>query len=146
MKMKMNLKMNMTKNSLFVAMVSGVFLFVLVYLYYSHGKEGYENESDKFTDSIVQSSEPVMVLFYADWCGHCTKLKPDWDKACEKANKDKKRMFKIDVGGEDKEHKELMKKYDIQGFPTIIIFQNGSHDHYDGPRTVDKMLDNLSLS
>jgi len=138
---KINMKMNFSNVLLVIAL--GLFLLIL---FYSNGKEGYENEDDKLTDSILQSSEPVLVLFYAKWCGHCTKMKPDWEKACAKANAEQKRMFKINVGEDNKEHKEIMKKYDIEGFPTLIVFQNGSHTHYDGPRTVDKLLENLSLS
>ena len=119
------------------------FLLILVYAFF-HSKEGFQCKPDEL-DTFIQSPEPTMVLFYADWCGHCTKLKPVWEEAATKANADTTRMIKIDVGGKNPEHKEVMKKYQIDGFPTILVFENGTPTPYKGDRSVDSFLQTVTL-
>ena len=83
-------------------------------------------------------------MFYADWCGHCKTLKPVWKEAAEKANKDKKKMIMIDVGGKTADQQALIDKYQIDGFPTIMVFQNGKPEPYSGKRDVDAFLKALN--
>ena len=64
-----------------------------------------------------------VMLFYADWCGHCKKIKPQWDEASTEIGNEK--MIKVNVGEGTPEQKELMEQYDVNGFPTILIFENG---------------------
>jgi thiol:disulfide interchange protein len=116
-------------------------LLVLSYFFFS-AKEGFECKPNEL-DSLLKSSDKVLVLFYADWCGHCTKLKPAWEEAATKANSEKKRMIQIDVGGKTAEQKELMDKYQIDGFPTILVFQQGVPTPYQGSRSVDAFLSSL---
>jgi len=125
-------------------MILCVLLLLIAYVYLKP-KEGFECKPSEI-DTYVQSSEPTMVLFYADWCGHCTKLKPIWEEASTQANTDTNRMIKIDVGGKEPENKDLMKKYQIDGFPTILVFQNGTPVPYKGDRTVDSFLQTLHLN
>jgi thiol:disulfide interchange protein len=125
-------------------MILFVILLLIAYVYLKP-KEGFECKPTEL-DTYIQSSEPTMVLFYADWCGHCTKLKPTWEQAATQANIDTTRMIKIDVGGKDPEHKDLMKKYQIDGFPTILVFQNGTPVSYKGERSVDSFLQSLQLN
>ena len=125
-------------------MILCVILLLIAYVYLQP-KEGFECKPEEI-DAYIRSSEPTMVLFYADWCGYCTKLKPVWEEAATQANTDTNRMIKIDVGGKDPEHKDLMKKYQIEGFPTILVFQNGTPVTYKGDRSVDSFLETLQLN
>jgi len=138
----MFLKMKKLKLSYIHLLLLLVIAF-LVYLYFQ-SKEGFQCKPSEL-DTYIQSSEPTMVLFYADWCGHCTKLKPTWEEASKQANVDTTRMIKMDVGGKTPEQKELMTKYQIDGFPTILVFQNGTPVPYQGDRTVDAFLQTLTL-
>jgi len=117
-------------------------LIVLFYIYNYFLKEGFECSPDE-VDAHVQSEDKKLVLFYADWCGHCKTIKPVWKKAAEKANKKNKRMVMIDVGGKSPEQQELIEKYQIDGFPTIVVFQNGKPEPYSGKRDVDSFLSAL---
>lgn len=114
-------------------------LIVLFYVYTKYLKEGFECKPTEL-DPLLESSDKTMVLFYADWCGHCTKIKPEWDECAKKANKETKRMVKVDVGGKTKEQQALVEKYGIDGFPTILIFQNGTPEPYQGERSADAFL------
>ena len=126
-------------------------LAVLLAYFFSECKEGMECNPGCTLDEIKKaekSSEKSIVLFYADWCGHCKKLEPDWDKTADTV---KGRMLKRNVGAKEgecsakvhAENEELMQKYNIKGFPTILIFQNGEAVPYNGPRTVDDLLNQL---
>ena len=94
-----------------------------------------EVNSDNFEKEVRKSNIPVIVDFYADWCGHCKKLKPVWDKAAEQVNKEEKRMLKVNCDGDVD-----VSNYDIKGYPTILIFEDGEHKEYNGERTLEDLL------
>jgi thiol-disulfide isomerase/thioredoxin len=98
-------------------------------------------------EQYIKNEKPALVLFYADWCGHCNKLKPTWETAVESAKEKGLTMIKINVGGNDSDSEEtkmknaeISKKYNIDGYPTIILFKNGKPTPYEGPRTVDGFI------
>jgi protein disulfide-isomerase A1 len=145
-----NLKRVLKPEYVLVAVV--LVIAVLLAHFFSDCKEGMECNQGCTLDEIKQvekSPEKTLVLFYADWCGHCKKLEPDWDKTADTVNG---RMLKRNVGAKEgdcsakvhAENEELMQKYNIKGFPTIMIFQNGKATPYNGPRTVDDLLNQLN--
>jgi thiol-disulfide isomerase/thioredoxin len=113
-------------------------LLIVYLLYVNYLKEGFETKTDDLEDQLKEGKK--VVLFYADWCGHCTKFKPTWDEAAKKVNKEEKRMIKVNCGEGTKKDKEIMDKYDIDGYPTIVIFEDGEPKKYNGERTVEDLL------
>lgn len=118
----------------------GLLLIVLAALYFLYKTfltepEGFEVESEELDDQIKDGTK--LVLFYADWCGHCKKIKPIWEEAAKDVNKNENKMIKVNCGdGKDKDQ-EIMKKYKIDGYPTIIKFVNGTPKVYNGDRDAD---------
>lgn len=74
-----------------------------------------------FSDLIKNSQVPVLVDFYADWCGPCKTLSPIVQEVSS-ALHGRVKVIKVNV---DKNQKASM-KYGIRGVPTLILFKNGN--------------------
>ena len=71
-------------------------------------------------DSIINSEKPVLVDFFATWCGPCKTLAPILKQVKDNLG-ERITILKIDV---DK-NQELASKYQVRGVPTMVFFQNG---------------------
>ena len=97
---------------------------VLVYLSIRQSREGFTSSASSF-DSDVSDGQKL-VWFYADWCGHCKNMHTDWDRAASQMNGDDVKMVKVNCGNpKDKAHQSITRKYDISGYPTIMLLENG---------------------
>lgn len=84
-------------------------------------------------DSILHEKVPEMQLFYADWCGHCTRLKPAWQKASQRGERLAK-WTNMDCTND----RELAEKHNVRSFPTIHrVTSANQRIVYKGERTAD---------
>ncbi len=74
---------------------------------------------EKFED-IIKSEKPVLIDFFATWCGPCKMMHPVLEELHEKVG-DKARVIKVDI---DK-NQELAAIYNVRSVPTLMIFRNG---------------------
>jgi thioredoxin 1 len=79
----------------------------------------------EFTDSnfeaeVLQSSQPVLVDFWAEWCGPCRMLAPTIEKLAE-AYEGKAKVGKLDTDA----NREVAIKYGISAIPTVLLFKDG---------------------
>ncbi len=74
---------------------------------------------DNFEQEVLNSDVPVLVDFYADWCGPCKMLSPVVDQIAESATDFK--VCKVNVDDEA----GLAVRYQVVSIPTLIVFENG---------------------
>lgn len=73
-----------------------------------------------FQTEVLESAEPVIVDFWAEWCGPCKMMSPIVDEASESL-KGKVKVVKINID----ENPNVPTQYGIRGIPTFIVFKNG---------------------
>lgn len=71
-------------------------------------------------NAIINSETPVLIDFFADWCGPCKMLAPILKQVKEDLGEDIK-IIKIDVD----ENQLLAAKYQVRGVPTMLLFKSG---------------------
>lgn len=76
--------------------------------------------SENFYKEVLNSDKPVVVDFYADWCGPCKMMAPIIDKLADENENIKVGKINVD------DNQDLAVKYGIMSIPTIIIFKNGN--------------------
>ncbi len=94
---------------------------------------------DQFNE-IIQSSEPVIIKFYADWCPDCKRMDMFIGDILESYN----RYEWYEVNSDEVEG--LAQKYDVMGIPSLLIFQNGkkiAHRHSAYTKTPDDVIEFL---
>lgn len=71
-------------------------------------------------ESIINSNTPVLVDFFAEWCGPCKAQSPILKEIASELG-EKVKVIKIDVD----RNPEIAMKFHIQGVPTLMVFKNG---------------------
>jgi thioredoxin 1 len=69
---------------------------------------------------VINSGKPVLVDFYADWCGPCKMMTPILKETKDSLG-DKVTIIKVDID----RNREVAEHFQIQGVPTLILFKNG---------------------
>jgi thioredoxin 1 len=73
-----------------------------------------------FDQEVLKSTEPVLVDFFAEWCGPCKAMAPALDQVA-KEMEGKLKVVKLDVD----QNPAVTGKYGIRAMPTLILFKNG---------------------
>ncbi|MBS2035817.1 thioredoxin [bacterium] len=73
-----------------------------------------------FEQEVLKAELPVVVDFYADWCGPCKRMEPVLEKVSQ-AYGGKVKVVKLNSD----ENQDLSLKYQVRGLPTLIVFRGG---------------------
>jgi thioredoxin 1 len=92
---------------------------------------------EQFNTEVLSQTQPVMVYFWADWCGPCKLVSPSIDWASQNYT-DRLKVVKLPVDGNPKS----VKTYAVEGVPAIRLFQAGQLIHsWEGAITKAKLTE-----
>ncbi len=80
----------------------------------------YANDEETFKNLVINSDKPVLVDFYADWCGPCKAVAPEIDKIADE-KKDTLNVVKVDVDA----NVQVASQYQVMSIPTLGLFKEG---------------------
>ncbi len=99
----------------------------------------HELTSTSFDAEVLQSETPVLVDFWAPWCGPCKALTPTIEKLAADYT-DKVKFAKVNID----DHPEIASRYSIMSIPTLLVFHKGEVvEQLVGLVQKDKIVDKL---
>lgn len=138
------------KDNLIIGLGATLVILSCIFIYYKFFSEPQsqpvvqqqlEPIEQQVESEIIHQSSPTLVLFYADWCPHCTNFKPTWEnvKRILKDSDIKTMEFE-----NDKDASEIQKVNDIKGYPELRYYPQGypsnNYVSYSGDRSEESVI------
>ena len=145
---------------LFLFLILIISIFVLFYYTFSPStsvdydvnsvKLNYDNKTPE-KKKVIASKEPQLILYWANWCGICSKIKPNWETAKNIIREKYPNVKIIDVNCDDAKLEKCNiyvngKKTNLDGVPTIILRKGNTDVEYKkgqgfkGDRSVEELV------
>ena len=106
------------EEKIFILILAFAVFYIVTQSYYA---ENYNNKMEK-----------VIYFFHAKWCSHCVKTMPVIEELLKEYENNSNVKFKLI---DEADNEEMLKKFNIQSFPTIIMNKDGENYKFEGQRT-----------
>ena len=93
----------------------------IIYIWQKKWKESFTLNSTNWNDIVLNSNLPVLVDFWAEWCGPCRMVGPIVEQLAQSLY-GKVKVSKLNVD----QNQEIAMKYNVQSIPSLILFKNGN--------------------
>ncbi len=80
----------------------------------------FHTTDENFGKEVLESSTPILVDFWAEWCGPCRALAPKLDEIAQEYG-DKLKVAKVDIDS----NQSTPAQYQVRGVPTLVLFKDG---------------------
>ena len=112
-------------------------LIIMVYLLCKTVKP---SVNDKFTiqSQSTNNNKVNLIFIYADWCPHCKNVIPHINRLTDKYSNNNNVIIDM-VNGEEESNKNTLKKYNVKGYPTILLLKNDTIINKKCPREYKKL-------
>lgn len=99
-------------------------------------------EANNVSNANFRDSEVQLYIFVANWCPHCTKAKPQWNSFVQSYNGKSVNGHTVQCTTVDCTDgtNPLIQKYQIQGYPTLIMMKGGQRIDFDSKITEDNLI------
>ncbi len=103
-------------------------------------KQESKDEKEKFSE--VSKPKIKMFNFNTEWCGWSKKFQPEWNKFSELVKKNSKlsHVSVIDVKCDNPENEAMCEKYQVPGYPYVVVEVNDKPMPYNGERSAESLL------
>ncbi|MEF2550738.1 thioredoxin [Aurantimonas sp. A2-1-M11] len=93
-------------------------------------------DTSNFKSDVLESDKPVVVDFWAEWCGPCKMIAPSLEEISNEM--DNVRIAKVNID----ENPDIAAQFGVRSIPTLMMFKNGEHaDTMVGAQSKSKLVD-----
>lgn len=126
-------------NKKFALFVVGV--VVILYLIYKYNQNDLDVEKLENVSSETSEIKPTIGVYYTEWCGYSQQFLSQLNNGLSKSIQDAGADVKlVDCDDTTNGGKALCAKYNVEGFPTIILHSSKGDLHYNGARSADTIV------
>jgi len=112
-------------------------LAALASAYHYEIEDGVYIATDDSLQNLIDTTDFILVEFFAPWCGHCKQLAPEYSKAAQQLKDlENVKLVKVDATI----HTAVAEQFEVNGYPTIVWIKNGNANEYPGGRTTAEIV------
>jgi thioredoxin 1 len=142
------LKQSGSLRNVLVVGVAVLFIAAAMFVYrsYFQNKQNYV-ENSEFNQGGDAADSVDVVMFYTDWCPHCKKAKPIWNKVKEELDNTILKGNRLTFKEYDRDkHPDLAEKYEVEGVPTIFLLHGEKMVLYDANVKYETLIEFINTS